>query len=178
MLTFHALREEHLETVLQWRSSPEINAVSVTRVTYDMETQRRWFAAVTGDPTSRVWVVGYRERPIGVLQLERISWEHRRCSIGFYIGEPAHRQLFGLVLPYVYNYVFRRLKLHKIFGEVLGTNSAVLAIHLRHGYREVGRYVDHLVRDGGFVDVVLVELLEDDWRAQRRYQRYEAEFEE
>lgn len=178
MLAFRKLREEHLEMVMRWRSSPEVNAGHLVQLGYDMERQRQWFAVVSNNPAWRVWVVEYGGRPVGVMRLENISWEHRRCGVGFYIGEPAHRQLFGVALPYLYNYVFDRLKLHKLMGEVLATNLSVLALHRMHGYREVGRYSDHVARDGGFVDVVLIELLEDVWRAQQRYRRCEAEFEE
>lgn len=178
MLTFPRLRERDLELVMRWRVRPEINAASLTHVTYDMDAQRRWFAAVSQDATRRYWVTAYQGRPIGLVNLAQLSWEDRRSSAGYYIGEPDYRQLGALVPAYLYNYAFGRLKLHKMFGEVIASNTNVLQIHRLHGYREVGRYKDHVVRDGRFDDVVLVELLAETWLAQRRYQRLCAEFEE
>lgn len=178
MLSFPKVREEHLEMIMRWRSSPEVNATSLTHVTFDMDAQRRWFAAVSSDPTRCYWLIMYHGRPVGVVNLAQLSGVDRRSSAGYYIGEPDYRGLGAIVPAYLYNYMFGRLKLHKMFGEVLASNSSVLAIHRLHGYREVGRYKDHVCRGGVFEDVVLVELLAETWLAQRRYQRLVAEFEE
>jgi UDP-4-amino-4,6-dideoxy-N-acetyl-beta-L-altrosamine N-acetyltransferase len=177
VLSFPRVREEHLELILRWRSSPAVNAASLTSVTYDMDAQRRWFAAVSNDPTRRYWLIAYHGRPIGVVNLVQLSLVDRHSSAGFYIGEPSYRSLGGMVLPYLYNYMFGELKLHKMFGEVVASNTVVLEMHRRHGYREVGRYRDHLCRDGVFEDVVLVELLAETWLAQPRYRGMVAEFE-
>jgi UDP-4-amino-4,6-dideoxy-N-acetyl-beta-L-altrosamine N-acetyltransferase len=178
VLTFPRVREEHLETILRWRSSPAVNAAMFTHVTYDLDAQRRWFAAASTDPTRRHWLIAWHGRPVGVMNLADLNWIDRRSSVGYYIGEPEYRGLGAVVLPYFYNHVFGRLKLNKIFGEVLASNTAMLKIHRLHGYREVGRYTEHVCRDGVLEDVVLVELLAETWLAQRRYRRLVADFEE
>ena len=178
MLTFPKVREEHLELIMGWRSKSEVNAGMFTHVTYDMDAQRKWFRTVSTDPACRYWLISYGDRPIGVISLEQISWTYRRCSASYYVGEAEYRQLGGIVPLYLYNYVFGRLKLHKMFGEVLASNETVLRIHRMHGYREVGRYKDHVCRAGQFEDVVLVELLAETWFAQGRYRHFVAEFEE
>lgn len=177
MLTFPKVREEHLEIIMRWRSSPAVNAASLTSVIYDMEAQRRWFAAMSQDPTRRYWLIAYHGRPIGVVNLVQLSLADRHSSAGFYIGDQDYRGLGGMILPYLYNHMFGELKLHKMFGEVVASSTVVLEMHRRHGCREVGRYKDHVRRDGVFEDVVLVELLAETWLAQRRYRGLVAEFE-
>lgn len=164
--------------IMRWRSTPAVNAACFTQLTYDMDAQRRWFAATSNDPTRRYWLIAYHGRPVGLVNLAQISWADRRSSAGYYIGNQDYRGLGAIVLPYLYNYVFGRLKLNKLFGEALASNTAILAIHRLHGYREVGRYTEHVCRGGVFEDVVLVELLAEVWLAQRRYRGAVAEFEE
>jgi UDP-4-amino-4,6-dideoxy-N-acetyl-beta-L-altrosamine N-acetyltransferase len=60
---------------------------------------------------------------------------------------------------------------------VLGGNERVLKLHEMLGYRRVGVYRDHVGKDDGWHDVVLWELLREDWVSQaRRFGRYVAAF--
>ena len=45
------------------------------------------------------------------------------------------------------------------------------------GYRHVGTFKDHMIKDGRHIDVHLLELMKEDWHRQKRYQDYEVEFE-
>lgn len=162
---------------MRWRTQPEITSVMLTDIDPDLEKQKKWFARVQADPTVRYWMILWNERPVGVINLADISQQHRRCSAGYYIGELDYRQLGAVIPPYLYNHVFRDLKLNKIFGEVVAANTAVLRMHRMHGYREVGTYRQHVVKNGQLLDIVAVELLAETWLAQPRYDRYVAEFE-
>lgn len=177
VLRFAKLREEHLELVLAWRTRPDIASVMITDVEPDMDKQRRWFERVSSDPTVRYWTILWNERPIGVINLAAIDHRHKRCSAGYYVGDLDLRQ-FGAVIPaYLYNHVFRDLGFHKIYGEVVASNAAALRMHAMHGYRQVGTLREHILKSGKFLDMVIVELLAEDWLAQPKYRRYVAEFE-
>ena len=177
MLRFARLREEWLELILRWRRQPEITSVMLTDVAGDLDSQQRWFSRIQSKPSVRYWMILWNERPIGVINLADINAHHRRTTAGYYIGELDYRQLGAVVPPYLYNYVFRQLKLNKIFGEVVSTNTAVLRMHRAHGYREAGILLQHVVKNGVPLDIVLVELLAETWLAQPKYARYVAEFE-
>jgi hypothetical protein len=149
----------------------------LTDVVGDLESQRRWFSLIQSDPSVRYWMILWNERPIGVINLADINFFHRRTTAGYYIGELDYRQLGAVVPPYLYNYVFQQMKLGKIFGEVVSTNTAVLRMHRSHGYREVGTLLRHVIKHGSALDIVLVELMAETWLSQPKYARYVAEFE-
>lgn len=149
----------------------------ITDVELDMDKQRRWLERISSDPSVRYWMIKLDETPLGVINLAEISSQHRRCSAGYYIGDLNYKQLGAVIPPYLYNYVFRQLRLNKIYGDVVASNAAVLRMHAMHGYRVVGTYKQHVMKYGEFLDLVAIELLAETWLAQPKYARYVADFE-
>lgn len=176
MFKFLKLKESHLKMVLGWRVNPEVSHHLFTEVEYNLEKQKQWYDQISKDQRYRYWIIEYQGTAVGVVNLAEIDLVNRRCNAGFYIGETAYQHVGGMVLPYLYNYVFKELKLKKIYGEVVDGN-AIIKIHDFHGYRMVGTYKDHIFKHGKFIDVHLVELMDECWLSQRRYQKYSAVFE-
>lgn len=166
MLAFRQLTEADLEMVMTWRVSPDVTRFMVSDPEYNIDNQRRWFQKISGDKTCKYWIIQMDQTPIGVINLVDIDETHRRCSIGYYIGEAKHRSIGFMIPPYIYNYVFNVLKMHKIFGEVLAGNDNLLKMHKIHGWREVGFWKDHVYKYGSFHNVHLVELMATDWAAK------------
>jgi UDP-4-amino-4,6-dideoxy-N-acetyl-beta-L-altrosamine N-acetyltransferase len=178
MIKFIKLQDKHLQTVLDWRVQPEIAQFMLTEVDYCIDKQRVWFNKISTDKTMAYWIVEYQGVLIGLINLAAIDILAKKCNAGFYIGDIKYRQLTAFLLPYFYNFIFKKLKFKKIYGEVLGANESILKIHTMQGYRHVGTFKNHIFKNGHYVDVHLVELMRDDWLLQKRYQRYEAEFED
>ena len=176
MIRFVTLEEKHLELVMNWRAKPEVARYMFTNIDLDLDKQRRWFHEISMDDTRHYWIILYKNIPIGLVNLAAIDRTNFRCTAGYYVGELEYRSLGALILPYLYNYVFKVLNFRKIYGEVLAGNEAILQIHADHGYRQVGVSKEHLYKDGRFHDVVFVELLAESWIEKKRYQRDIAQF--
>jgi len=165
-----------LETVLNWRIQPEISRYLLTKVEYDLEKQYQWFDKVSKDESYRYWIISYQDIPIGLLNLAAIDRKNFRCSAGYYIGELQYRQLGAMISPYLYNYVFQKMKFRKIYGEVVAGNKNIMKIHRMHGFREVGIYRDHIFKDDKFHDIILIELLSEVWLGEKKYKGYVENF--
>lgn len=176
MIQFIRLQKGHLETIMKWRLKPEVSQYLMTDIKHSMEDQHRWFNRINKDDTCRYWMICYKDLPIGLINLAAIDKRHLHCSAGYYIGEMEHRQVGAMILPYLYNYVFKEMRFRKIYGEVMAENDRILQIHKMHGYCQVGIYHDHVFKNGRFHDAVLIELLSEIWLKQKRYERYIAEF--
>ena len=176
MIQFIKLQKEHLEMVMQWRIQPEVSQHMLTDISSDFDKQLQWFQKESCDETYRYWIIVNQDIPIGVFNLAAIDPENRCCSAGYYIGELQYRSLGAMLPPYFYNYIFNEMRFHKIYGEVVSGNENVLKMHQIHGYREVGNYRDHLYKNGQYYDVILIELLAEDWGKLKKYQRCVAEF--
>lgn len=178
MIRFIKLREEHLEQVLEWRTKEDVTQFMNTDIDKDMEKQRAWFRKISNSTTDFYWVIEIKEKPVGVISLNNIDYVNRRTSWGFYIGEEKYRLYGGIIPPYFYNYIFSKFDFHKITAEVMEGNDNVLKLNLFHGYRLVGVYKDHILKNGSYRDLNLLELLKEDWLQLNKYQKYIGEFEE
>lgn len=179
MLKFAKLKEADLEQVLQWRVSPDVTRFMTTDIEYNLENQKKWFAKISKDDSARYWVIELDGKPIGVINLIEIDRTHRRCSIGYYIGDVGSRSIGFMIPPYIYNYVFNNLGMHKIYGEIIEGNDNLLKMHKIHGWRQVGIFKDHVFKYGKFSDVYIVELLSDSWKElQPKFGRFVGTFEE
>jgi RimJ/RimL family protein N-acetyltransferase len=132
---------------------------------------------IQNNETLSYWIIILNNKPIGVVNLANIDFINSKCTLGFYIGEFEYRSFAGLIPPYVYNHVFRTLKLNKVYGEVLSTNKSILEIHTKHGFRTVGVLKDHVTKEKMGQDVVVIELLAEEWLRNPRYESYTAIFE-
>jgi phosphinothricin acetyltransferase len=55
----------------------------------------------------------------------------------------------------------RRLEVHTVIASIEATNSASLALHARHGFREVARFREVGYKFGRWLDLVFMQLLFD-----------------
>lgn len=178
MIRFVKLREKHLEQVLEWRTQEDVTKFMNTDIEKDMDKQREWFRRISNSETDAYWIIEIKGKSVGVISLNNIDHLNKRTSWGFYIGEEKYRLYGGIIPPYFYNYIFSKFDFHKITAEVMEGNDNVLKLNLFHGYRLVGMYKDHILKNGSYRDLNLLELLKEDWLHLNKYQKYVGEFEE
>jgi UDP-4-amino-4,6-dideoxy-N-acetyl-beta-L-altrosamine N-acetyltransferase len=178
MVRFIQLDENHLEKVLEWRVQEDVTRYMYTDIERDLDQQKQWFARISNSATERYWVIAIKGELAGVISLNGIDLHHQRTSWGFYIGEKKYRMYGGIIPPYLYNYVFFQLGLHKITAEIMAGNESIMKIHRLHGYSNVGIFRDHIHKYGQFHDVHAMELLREQWlRLADKYGKYVSEFE-
>ncbi|WP_172257156.1 UDP-4-amino-4,6-dideoxy-N-acetyl-beta-L-altrosamine N-acetyltransferase [Saccharibacillus deserti] len=170
MLSFVAMNKDHLEKVLQWRTSPEVTKYMFTDIPYDLDNQYKWFDKVKESEKEIYWMICYKNTEIGVVSLNDIDLKNRKTSAGYYIGEKNFRRLGGMVLPYLYNFIFYELGLNKATAEIMSENSNVIKLHQMYGFREVGVFYQHIYKNDRYYDVNVLELLREDWEVSG--QRY------
>ena len=172
--------EKDQQAVLDWRVKPDVAQFMLTQVAYDLEHQRRWFQRIDSSLNDEYWIIESDGTPVGVLSLSEIDRVNRHATWGMYLGEKLSSPVGGMIPFFFYNYVFARadLNLHKLHGKVLVNNSSIIKMHETCGYRLVGIHKDHVLRNGKFMDVHVVELLRDTWLAKgNRFASYTAIFE-
>lgn len=171
------LKEEHLEMLLQWRTKDFVTRYMLTSIDNKIENQRKWFYSISNNDQYKYWVIYFKSIPVGVVNLAEIDSINLKCSAGYYIGDENFKSLGAIILPYLYNYIFRTLGYRKVFGGVVADNKSILAIHKMHGYRVIGFYEKHVKKGNDFSDIILVELMADVWLNKKKYVTYIAEWE-
>lgn len=164
-----SLRPDDSDRVLAWRNSPEVAAYMYSDHQITPDEHARWFARALDGDDRRYWIIELDAAPVGLAGLTRIDPQNRRCDWAFYLADPAVRgRGVGAAVEYlVLGFVFERLKLNKLWCEVLVENAAVVRLHERFGFQREALFRDHVQKGGWFLDVVGLGLLAREWPAAK-----------
>jgi RimJ/RimL family protein N-acetyltransferase len=117
-------------------------------------------------------MISYRGQPVGMIALHDISHRHRHAVMGrFLIGEAE--AVSGTAVAYesellVCDYAYDALKMHKLHGDVLATNEAMLRWRKYLGWSKDGVLRDHYVFDGQYATAIMFSLMEEEYRRRCR----------
>ena len=180
MLKFVKLKKQHLQLVLDWRTSPEITRLMSTDIEYNLENQKAWFKKISIDNTCKYWVIEYKQKLVGVISLHNIDYHHGSCYGGYYIGDLNYRAKLGGLIPLLLlKYVFSTENLNKHIADVFTDNKKVLDLYKSYGYREVGVLRRHIRKNNKWHDMTLLEFTSEHWTVlKEKYLRYDAVFEQ
>lgn len=176
MLEMIRLQKKHMSLLLNWRTQTYIQEVMLTEVSNSFDDQMKWFNSIIKDKTKKYWIIRFKNVLIGVVNLDKIDMLSKKCTAGFYIGEQSYSSLGAIVLPCLYNFVFKELKLKKIYGSVVSSNEKILKIHKLHGYQQVGFSEKSLLKGDKYLDIIHIELLADEWLKIRKYSNYKSKW--
>lgn len=151
---------------LKWRLSDR--AKLMQRGAKTVEEQKNWIDLQLKTENINS-IIEYKNEPVGMIALHDINKVHNHLIIGrLLIGE------VGIVgkSPVAYeaellmcDYAFDQLKMHKIYGDVVGINTPMLKFRKYLGYNEDGVLRDHLFFDGEYINAHTFSLLDNEYRA-------------
>ncbi|MEO0915913.1 MAG: UDP-4-amino-4,6-dideoxy-N-acetyl-beta-L-altrosamine N-acetyltransferase, partial [Pseudomonadota bacterium] len=143
------------------------NAMYSTHI-ISAEEHLDWLKAVLRETTTiRSFLVFLAEVLVGAMSVSRIDPIHKTCDWAFYLSEDARGGIGKVIEFYTLNYVFFGLKLAKLNCEVLDFNKDVIAMHKTFGFRHEGTRRSEKVRGDERLDVVLLGITADEWRAEQ-----------
>lgn len=104
-------------------------------------------------------------RHIGNIGLHRINWIHRRAEMAILIGERHYRgHGYGQeAMTLLAAYAFNKLNLNRIGLGVIAQNKNAIQAYRKAGFIEEGRFEQHFMRGGRFVDTIRMRLLRQDF---------------
>jgi UDP-4-amino-4,6-dideoxy-N-acetyl-beta-L-altrosamine N-acetyltransferase len=155
----------HKDLVREWRNSDRVRAGMYTDHTIAREEHEQWSSRVLADPSVDYRVPCYRGRPIGLVAITNIDLVNSKCFWGFYVGEPTAPVGAGAAMEYLaLQYMFEARGTRKVCCEVLSSNEPVIRLHSKFGFREEGRFLQHVLKGGRYQDVVFLAMLAIEWR--------------
>ena len=88
--------------------------------------------------------------------------------MGIIIGEPEQLgKGYGTeALMLLLGYSFDELNLHRVFLRVVDFNQRAIESYLKCGFSKEGRLRDAIFLDGDYHDVVVMSILEEEFRAR------------
>jgi len=168
-LGLRAIAEDDRWRLHTWRNSERVRSVSGDDEIIAPERHDDWFDRALRERAGQIRVVEWRQRPVGLVQLEALDREQATGAWGCYLGETDVPPGVGAALPLLgLGLGFGGYQLRRMTAEVLGINANMLAIHRRLKVPGEGVRRRQLLRaDGLEVDVHLFGVHRDEWPALR-----------
>lgn len=164
-ISLSILQEGDIELIRKWRNSKDVYTYMYTEEEITKEQQKLWFNKIKNDKTSIYWIIEYKGQKLGLASLTGINQSLKSCFWHFYIGELSFRNSgIGAKVEFkIINYVFYKLMLNKLRCEVLITNSSVIKMHEKFGFRRESYLREHCIKNNEKIDAVGLSILKTEW---------------
>lgn len=165
------LREFRLtdkESIMAWVNDPEVvgtlsDRFLLPRTEPQIET---WIKTLTEKETDREahFVIADSKTLayIGQIDFHVIDWKNRSARIGLVVGTPGNRgKGYGSeALNTLVDYGFRFMNLHRMDLLVREDNLSARRCYEKCGFVEEGRMREAIFRDGRYLDMIVMSILE------------------
>jgi len=180
MLRFRKIREDDLETIMNWRMRPDITKFMYTDPKLTLEGQKKWFEKISSEEDTFYWLVEYNGKSCGLTSL--VDWDKKNSIIhtGGYIADKAARSLQNIVDVNMntYNFIFSVLGINKAAFEIMDNNTSLAQWMRRMGATQEGISRQAINKNGKYYDLYLMSFIKDEWediKKKNRYNRIEIE---
>ena len=168
-VVLRALEPGDVPRLYEYRNDPETTRDLVGfSVHYSHAALAAWLASHAARTDEALWAIAARDddRCLGHVGLYQLDHRIRKASFGVLIGERAARGrgLGKAVTRAVVDYGFAELNLHRIELDVLATNARAIHIYESLGFQREGVLRHAQFRGGAYVDLVLMAVLDGEWR--------------
>ena len=163
------LRESDLPLFARWFNDPDVRRTSAGSFPATEMGERKWMENLAKDSVHLVVTLKDDDRPIGVVDLDGYRPIHRSATFGITIGEKdCWDKGYGTeATRLICGHGFNTLNLHRIELTVFDFNPRGLRAYEKAGFVREGVKREAHAMDGGYRDIVVMSILEDDYRAER-----------
>lgn len=156
--------EELIEKIRTWRNSKQVSKYMYTNHQITKKEHQKWIGKFKKQNNKKAWVIIYKNKPVGLIQLSDIDYKNKAVEWGFYIAdETLHGKGIGSASLYkLIEYVFDIMKFDKIRTITLENNIKAVKLYKKFGFKTV-LIKDKLQRDYKIINVFLMELDKQKW---------------
>jgi RimJ/RimL family protein N-acetyltransferase len=158
-------RSGEAELMISWFEDMEVTHFLEVRHPMGLEGEKEWLDKTSKDPDVVFWVIEHDGRAVGTTGIHAIDWKHGSGTTGTVVGD---KKLWGRgigreLMQLRAAYAFTQLPLRKLKSAYIEGNEASKRAQAAAGYREVGRLRAERFVDGRWVDMIITEILREDW---------------
>jgi RimJ/RimL family protein N-acetyltransferase len=139
---------------------------------YSRANLEAWIRNHVNRSDEALWTIADKatDESIGHVGLYDVDYRLRKAEFAIVIGysERWNTGIGTRVSEEILGWAFDQLNLHKVSLVVLASNARAIHVYERLGFKRDGLLRDEQFRDGRYIDIVLMSLLEDEWRRRRR----------
>ncbi len=162
------LQENHRDLLFKWRNQKHIRINMYHDQIISPQAHNLWFDRALASNGIIGKIMVWKDTPLGFVNFTNFDPVNNRCEWGFYIGEPKAPKGAGKIMGILaLDYIFHVQHIRKLCAEVLSVNHKSLQYHQRLGFVEEGRLKEHLLRNNGYIDVIVYALFPQKWNETR-----------
>ena len=168
-LRLRAIEREDIPRFLCWLNDPEVRQFLLMHAPLSRAKEERWFEEQLSRTDELILAIEVQKDGewihIGNIGLHRIDLKNRTAILGIVIGEKDFwgRGYGREAIRVLLRYAFFELGLHRVELETFAFNERALRCYRAVGFKEVGVRRQALFRDGTFHDLVLMDLLAEEF---------------
>lgn len=166
-----AIEREDIPTFVRWFNDPEVRQHILMYEPMSLAKEERWFEAHLDRKDEVILALEARIEDtwthIGNLGLHKLDWKHRSAALGIVIGEKGHwGKGYGTeAVRLMLRFAFHELGLHRVEIEAFEGNARALRCYEKAGFRSEGTRRHAFYRDGRWIDVHVMSVLEPEFTA-------------
>ncbi len=175
-LRLRAIEREDIPRFLRWFNDPEVRRFVLMHEPLSRAKEERWFEEQLSRGNDLILAIEVLVEnewvPIGNIGLHRIDLKNRTAILGIVIGEKDFwgRGYGREAIRVLLRYAFFELGLNRVELETFEFNTRALRCYAAAGFKKVGVRRRALFRDGKFHDVILMDLLAEEFDDSHRSQ--------
>lgn len=159
-----------LPTFVRWFNDPEATQFLLRGPPMCLEEEERWYADLIKREDKVFCIETVEGKLIGNICIIHIDWTNRKAEIGVMIGEKDHWDRgFGTeAISLLLEYAFEELNLERISLYCDETNLRAQRCYQKCGFQVEGKHRHHRLRNGVFIDDVVMSIMKGDWELRSR----------
>lgn len=173
-IKFREIKISDAKKILDWRKKDRITNFQFTDINNSLKLQKNWIVKSYEQADYYHWLVMFKNKLIGFISINGINLRKSEATWSWYVGEEKYFTLGGYIPPYFYNWVFKNLKINKIYANVFENNYNVIQIHKLHGYKTLKK-VYKINKNNKKVRYIKMILSKNKWDF-KKYEKYVADF--
>ena len=165
------IEKEDADILQKWRNDPYMRGLLVYRRPCTKEDTLAWIERMSAGENIFLGIVSKEDdKLIGIVSVANVDRLNRSAEGGIAIGEPDFRSA-GIgteVSTAMLDFVFDYMNLHRVYVTAHGYNEISVLLSRKFKLVEEGRQREAILRDGKYHDVIILSILEDEWRELRK----------
>lgn len=161
------MTQDDLDLVRNWRNHDNVRQHMFSPAVVSEEDHRRWFERSVADPLCELLIFERDGQPAG--------FAHFTCGVhpkvadwGFYAAPGSPRGTGRALGQAALMHAFEQLALHKVCGQVIGSNIRSIKLHRALGFEQEGLLHEHHFDGTRYQDVLCFGMLARQWYAHTR----------
>lgn len=132
------------EKIRSWRNEEDVRKFMINQKVITKEEHKKWLEKINSGNDAKLWIVYFKENPIGIVNLQKIDYKNLSSEWGFYIGEGSYRGL-GLSKKILYKLLqifFEEMKFNILYTKVLFNNDIALKLYRKFKFIEIKEIIE------------------------------------